>query len=100
VVPPRTFPATDADGQDQRPWSPGAPRERLDWAALRLPLGVIARRGLLLPMVLAGADIVGEFVAQETVAITITVSFVVAVAILMLSAHAVRRLPTKHRPAT
>ena len=61
-------------------------------------LGLIGqdRRSLYLLIVLAGADVVGEFVAQGTIAITITVSLVVAVAILLLGARALRRTRTSH----
>jgi hypothetical protein len=65
-------------------------------------LGLIRhdRRSLVLLMVLAGADIVGEFAAQGTIAITITVSFVVAVAILPLSVRAARRVRMRYGAAT
>ncbi len=50
-------------------------------------VGLVRRRywSLTLLIVLALADIVGEFIAQGTFGIVITVSFVVAIAILIIS---------------
>lgn len=55
------------------------------------------RWSLILLSGLALVDVVGEFVAQGTVAITVTVSFVVAVAILGLSLNLAKRVfPMEH----
>ena len=48
------------------------------------------RWSLVLLVVLASADIVGEFVAQGTLAISITLSLAIAVVILALSLRALR----------
>jgi hypothetical protein len=57
--------------------------------------GQLAGRAWSLPVAggLACFDIAGEFVAQGTLAITVTVSFVVAIAVLVLAWREVRRSP-------
>ncbi|MDH5450133.1 MAG: hypothetical protein OEX77_04390 [Candidatus Bathyarchaeota archaeon] len=60
--------------------------------------GVIERRnwGLLLVAVLAAFDIVGEFIAQGTIFITITVSILVAIVLLVLCYYKIRSIQGKN----
>lgn len=51
------------------------------------------RWSLRLAILLASIDIVGEFVAQGTVSIVVTVSFLVAIAVLVVAVRELRRTP-------
>lgn len=63
------------------------------FAAALIGLADSQRWSLVLLAILATSDILGEFVAQGTLAVSITVSLVVAVVVLALSLREVRRVP-------